>query len=124
MRCKQGVEAPKASNARSAGNVPALLLLVGITSQTLKLKTARPCSRAVFRRRARLDAYLSPRLRRSVLLCFISVGIVEFARIARCLVLREHFARFGAGFPPFVKIIGIKKHNNTIKKIYVTTFFT
>ena len=38
---KQGVEGPKASNARSAGNIPALRLLVGITSQTLKLKTAR-----------------------------------------------------------------------------------
>ena len=33
---KQGVEGPKASNARSAGNIPALRLLVGITSQTQK----------------------------------------------------------------------------------------
>lgn len=46
--CKQGVEGPKASNARSAGNIPALRLLVGITSQTLKLKTAWPRGQAVF----------------------------------------------------------------------------
>ena len=39
--------------------------LLGLLPQALKLKTARPCSRAVFRRRARLGAYLSPCSRRS-----------------------------------------------------------
>lgn len=49
----RALRTPKPQTRGARGMFPALLLLVGISSQTLKLKTARPCSRAVFRRRAR-----------------------------------------------------------------------